>query len=361
MKKSQESHSGRVSLKELAKRLNTSVCTISKALHNKPKVSEKMREKVLALANKLGYSPNILARSMAQRPLHVALIHPIAWPSYNKPLINGVIQRAEELRDYHISVKAFPYSGFTNNDDCISALNRATTENYDAIILVSAANKDDSGILSSTVEGISVPIVILAGGHVPNAKKLCVVSQHSFQCGAIAANLAQILLPEGGLAGVIVGIANVQDHSKKNEGFRKVLSSGNVKYVGCAESYDEEDRAYSAAEDLFTKTPDISLVYVGTENISGVLSYLKEHDLIKKVKVIATGTGEPVNEGLADGSIQFAIDEHPMRQGEKAMDAIFQKLLLNQTPPESIMISPGIRVKQMLNNADNSNNEKSLE
>ena len=348
MTKNQDSHGGRVSMKDLAQRLNTSVCTISKALHNKPKVSEKMRAKVLALATELGYAPNILARSMAQHTLKVALVHPVVWPSYNQTLINGVIKRAEELRDFHISIKAFPYKDFSNNSACSDALNRAASENTDAIILISALNKDNSGTLSSVAANISQPIVLLAGGHQPDAKILCLVCQHSADCGAIAANLAQLLLPQGGLAATIIGLADIRDHRLKIEGFKSVLATGNVRFAGYAESFDEPDKAYNAAEQLFTQHPAISLLYVGTENISGVLDYLHEHNLLSKVKVIATGTSAPVNQGLADGSILFAIDEHPMRQGEMAMDAIFQKLILNQTPPASIMVPPGIRIKQML-------------
>jgi DNA-binding LacI/PurR family transcriptional regulator len=48
-------------MKELAKRLGTSVSTVSRALQNHPRIGLKMREDVMALAKELNYSPNTTA------------------------------------------------------------------------------------------------------------------------------------------------------------------------------------------------------------------------------------------------------------------------------------------------------------
>ena len=347
MAKAKGSQQGdRVSLKELATRLNTSVCTISKALHNKPKVSDRMRVKVLALAKELGYAPNILARSMARRPLKVALVHSTEWLSYIRPLFKGAMRRAEELRDFHISIKEYAFEGSGNNAGCCEALDKAIADRFDTIIFSSTSSESEMDISRQASE---VPIVLLGGGRVPQGNLLCIVRQHSRKCGEVAANMTRLLLPDGGSAAVIIGLANMSDHNEKIRGFGEYLSQCNIAFRGYAESLDEEDHAYFAAAELFGKHPDISLVYVGTENISGVLAFLSEHGLSEKVKVIATGTSDPVNEGLFNGRILCAIDEKPIQQGEMAMDVIFQKMLLGQTPLSTILIPPGIRLKSHLN------------
>jgi len=348
---SKSNRSGRVSLKELAARLDTSVCTISKALHNKPKVSEKMRAKVLALAEELGYAPNILARSMARRPLRIALVYPMAWPSYNQLLINGAIHRAEELRDFHISVKAFPFEGISETAGCIEAIAAAEAGKFDAMILSStSAEVDASEDFSREVGRVSCPVLLLGGGRSPQAKLLCTVRQNSQRCGEIAGNLAQLLLPEGGSAAVIIGLASICDHHEKIKGFKAYLRQGTVAFAGHAETLDQADKAYSAAAELLKRHPQLSLLYVGTENISGVLAYLEEHNLARRIRVIATGTSAAVNEGLRNGNIQFAIDEEPLLQGQMAMDAVFRRLLLGQTLPPTILIAPTIRVKCQIEN-----------
>jgi LacI family transcriptional regulator len=53
------------SLKEIAKRLDVSTATVSRALNGKPGVSEKMGQKVLEIANELRFTPNPAAQSLS--------------------------------------------------------------------------------------------------------------------------------------------------------------------------------------------------------------------------------------------------------------------------------------------------------
>ncbi len=52
-------------LEDVAAAANVSLATASKALHNKPRVSESTRQRVIAAAQQLNYSPNKLAQSLA--------------------------------------------------------------------------------------------------------------------------------------------------------------------------------------------------------------------------------------------------------------------------------------------------------
>lgn len=52
-------------LEDVARRAGVSLATASKALHNRPRVSQATRERVLAAADALNYRPNALAQSLA--------------------------------------------------------------------------------------------------------------------------------------------------------------------------------------------------------------------------------------------------------------------------------------------------------
>ncbi|MCO5089556.1 LacI family DNA-binding transcriptional regulator [Bosea sp. (in: a-proteobacteria)] len=57
----------RVRLRDIAAEAAVSVNTVSRALNNKWDVSQETRKHVLGVAERLGYTPNILARSLVQR------------------------------------------------------------------------------------------------------------------------------------------------------------------------------------------------------------------------------------------------------------------------------------------------------
>ncbi|ANZ60456.1 LacI family DNA-binding transcriptional regulator [Secundilactobacillus paracollinoides] len=53
-----------VTIRDIAKRAGVSVSTASRALNNHPKISEKTRDKIKALADEMGYMPNYNAKNL---------------------------------------------------------------------------------------------------------------------------------------------------------------------------------------------------------------------------------------------------------------------------------------------------------
>ena len=57
-------------IKEIAKQLNTSISTVSRALRNAPDVNPVTRQQILEFAERLNYQPNKLALSLRQKQTH---------------------------------------------------------------------------------------------------------------------------------------------------------------------------------------------------------------------------------------------------------------------------------------------------
>lgn len=84
-------------LKEIAEILGISITTASKALQNKPDVSKKTIEKVLALAEELNYKPNSFAVNLRTKESKtIGLIIPEVVHHFFSNVINGIIAEAEK-------------------------------------------------------------------------------------------------------------------------------------------------------------------------------------------------------------------------------------------------------------------------
>ncbi len=85
----------RSTLKDIAQQVGVTTTTVSRALNNKPDVSEETRQRILALAQELGYQPSAAARSLKLRTTEtIALLFPdISGPFYSE-VIRGVEQEA---------------------------------------------------------------------------------------------------------------------------------------------------------------------------------------------------------------------------------------------------------------------------
>jgi len=91
-------------MKHLAKELNLSMATISKALRDSYDISEATKQKVLKLAHKLNYIPNAHASSLrGKKSKTIAVIIPEVADSYFAQAINGVESIAQK-EGFHVLV-----------------------------------------------------------------------------------------------------------------------------------------------------------------------------------------------------------------------------------------------------------------
>jgi LacI family transcriptional regulator len=93
-----------VNLKELAKILNLSISTVSKALRDSHEIGVSTKERVLAKAKELDYSPNPFASGLRRnKSKTVAVVVPEVANNYFALAINGIESVAQE-KDYHVLI-----------------------------------------------------------------------------------------------------------------------------------------------------------------------------------------------------------------------------------------------------------------
>jgi len=93
-----------VKIKDLAKQLNLSVATISKALKDSHEISPETKQRVFELAKKLNYTPNPYASSLRKRSSKtIAVVLPEVADSFFSLAINGIESVAQE-KGYHVLI-----------------------------------------------------------------------------------------------------------------------------------------------------------------------------------------------------------------------------------------------------------------
>jgi LacI family transcriptional regulator len=94
----------KVSLRDLAKALNVSISTVSKALRNSYEISGETRDRVMEAAREMGYHPNPYAGSLRHhKSKTIALLVPELTNNFFIQAISGAESVAQE-RDYHILI-----------------------------------------------------------------------------------------------------------------------------------------------------------------------------------------------------------------------------------------------------------------
>lgn len=82
-----------VTIKDIAERAGVSFSTVSKALRNSPLVQEKTKQKVLRIAEEMGYQPNIAARRLVSKKSQAI---GVVWPSVERATTGALITLINE-------------------------------------------------------------------------------------------------------------------------------------------------------------------------------------------------------------------------------------------------------------------------
>jgi LacI family transcriptional regulator len=125
-----------VTLNDIAKRLNLSTVTISKALRNHPDISPKTTKLIKNVADELGYTPNIMARNLsARRSNTIGLVVPKIAHFFFGAIIESVYDLA-----------------FQNNYEIILTVSQESAEREKKHLQTLLAMKVDGIIISITQE-----------------------------------------------------------------------------------------------------------------------------------------------------------------------------------------------------------------
>src|SRR5688572_29989425 len=95
-----------VNIKQLAKALNLSTSTVSRAFRDNSDISKETKERILTMAKELNYQPNHHASNLReQRSRTIAVIVPEMANNFFSQAIHGIERIARE-KGYHILIYA---------------------------------------------------------------------------------------------------------------------------------------------------------------------------------------------------------------------------------------------------------------
>src|ERR1700758_326556 len=101
-----------VRIKDIAVKAGVSTGTVDRVLHNRGRVDEKVRSKILKIIEEMNYEPNLMARSLASNKTYnlAALIPDYKIDSYWEAPKLGIEKAEKELRQYGIVVQQYVFN-----------------------------------------------------------------------------------------------------------------------------------------------------------------------------------------------------------------------------------------------------------
>lgn len=145
-----------VSIKEIAKKANVSLATVSRALNDHPGVKPETKELILEIARELNYEPSGLVKTLIRRNKDVVgFVVPEIWGEFYTDIINGLDDVASQ-EGFHLIVA----SSHSKRNIVESILNFMQESLVDGIILmIPSMNEQVKEIITKS----KTPIVLITG------------------------------------------------------------------------------------------------------------------------------------------------------------------------------------------------------
>jgi LacI family transcriptional regulator len=146
--------SDKVDMKTLAKVLNVSIATVSKALRDSHDIGPETKLKVIEAARKLNYVPNPYASSLRKKASNtIAIIIPEIADSFFSQAING-IESIVAIKKYHTLI----YLTHDSYEREAYMFGELASGRVDGVIMSVASNTEDTSHIK-TLQQAGVPIV----------------------------------------------------------------------------------------------------------------------------------------------------------------------------------------------------------
>ena len=333
-------------IKDIARALGISIGTVDRAIHGRGGINAITKERVLKMAQTLGYRPNLAARYLkAPRQILVSVNLPARIGSFFDAVRAGIRDASSPFQagvDLHF--RTHPALGEGDEE-----LFREALEDSSKGIIIAPGHPAQLKIWIRRAAQRRIPVVCVSTD-APGTERLTAVSADPFVSGAMVAEFLHLTVRGPGTVGVFTGDLSTIDHSEKVRGFKQSLSSlnGSLVVSEVIETHDDETAAYEQTRKLLARNRSLKAIYVSTANSVTTIQALEDLDPERRIAVVTTDLFPQLVPFLKSGRILATIYQRPEAQGRMAFEALYNFIAEGKCPPQRIKLNPHIVMRSNL-------------
>lgn len=310
----------KVTIYDIAKKLDITAATVSRALNNNPKISPATRKLVLDTASKMNYKLNKLAQALRSgRSNNVGVIVPRIDSNFFASVIRGI---EEELHPegYHVIICQ------THEDEKreIENINTLLNAQVDGILMsISNVSKENEHVIKRVLNE-KVPLVFF--DRKMNMDGVSAVTINDFEGGYLATKH----LIEAGCSRIahFSGDQTLEIYTNRFNGYKQALLDHNMvfdeKYVIRTKSNVEAGA--NAAKTLLKLTPPPDAIFSSSDFAGlGAIQELKEQGVNIPEDFCVVGFGNEPFTKFMELSIS-SVDQSPMEMGKMVANVFLEQI-----------------------------------
>ena len=329
---------------DIAKELNITVSTVSRALSGFPAISEATREAVIETAKKLNYSPNRLASALKSGKTYII---GVIVPSVQAHFFASIIHSIEEgLKDSGYRVILYQSNESVENE--INGVKTLLEAQVDGIIASMSLETEDVSHFAEIIKQ-NKPLILFDRVH--NDLKVPTVTLNDFKAGYLA---TQHLINQGykNIA-FVTTIHQIKIFNDRLKGYQSALRDSNLPIVEENIIYGGlsiKDGRFGAGKLMRNEIKPDAIIAGDDFTALGVIKKLKEiNETPPKIGVI--GFANEAFSAYITPNLS-TIDQHPNQMGIEC-SKMFLKMIQQENPYQDInhvIIDPSLVERQSTEN-----------
>lgn len=337
-----------VTVKQIAELAGVSRGTVDRALNGRGNVRPEVEKRILSIAQELGYTPNRAGKALAyqRKNLSFGIIVNGDGNEFFDEVLHGAETAVSEYADFGLTLKIASGRGYDVAQQ-LRQLDEMAVSGVSGIAIspinVPAVEQKINALIEA---GITV---LTVNSDIENTGRLCYVGCNYYQSGVTAAGMLRLMRPEGVRAGIITGSIRMLGHNRRMKGFSDVLKMMPDSLVADVdESLDEREVAYRAAYQMLVAHPEINTLYFAAAGAVGGMQAAVDLGLTDLTVIACDDTAE-IKTLMQKGLIHATICQEPFRQGYRAMQLLFDAVVMGSKPAEELCYMDNIvRIKENL-------------
>lgn len=331
----------KTTIHDIARKLNITASTVSRALKDHPRISAETKKAVLKVAEKLNYQPNHIAAALRNgRSNTIGIIVPSVDRSFFSSVVRGIEEVANKAR-YNVMI----CQSYDNYEKEVQTINALLNAQVDGIIASFAKETDDfSHFLKVKEKGI--PLIMFDRGNNDLEVSHVVVDDYFGSYKAV-----EHLIQQGcKRIAHFTSIKKISIYKDRLRGYREALEAYGLPYDPelVVESNLQLEDGRSGMEKLLAlpKVPD-AVFSASAFGALGAMQVLKERGLrIPDDVALVAFTNEQFCY-FTEPPIT-AIDQHSMRMGNAAAEIFLEEINKGDQKfiPQKIVLKPELVIRQ---------------
>lgn len=307
-------------IKEIAKELNVSVSTVSRALNNHPGIGLRTRTRVQEMAKKLNYEPNQTALFFQQRKTYtIGVILPELSEAFFSAAINGIEEVAEK-KNYTVLL------GQSHDIEEREKKILETMKNHrvDGMIVSISKNTTDFSHFQ-TLKKYNIPVVFF--DRIPNIDDI-----HYVACNMASGTIQAVnfLLKKGHrVIGMVNGPEKLFASQEREQGYIQAMLKSRLKYDPSliVNSDLTTEGTYQAMEQLLRsrRKPTAIVAFNDYVVLDAVQYAIQQKKKINKDLCFVSYANLPIH-NYTTYPPMASVEQFPYSQGQKATEILLDLL-----------------------------------